>query len=635
MAKRICLSLGIICIFLSAAAQSNYAVSLIPAGMLDNANMVKRQERMQLEIKGVDKAVLQVTYALTILNEAGDDYAQFSESYSKLISIKSVEGALYDASGKKLRSTKKSDFKDFSDTDESSFADDSRVRMHNFYHRMYPYTVEYSYELHFDGLFFLPGWIPIEAPNMSVLNSRLEVKAPADYKLRYKLFGSAAEPALSDKSGDRLYAWQVSNLPAIAQEPFMNAWHENTVSVFLAPSKFSFQGYEGNMNDWQSFGKFFYELNAGRDKVPDQIREKIKGLVAGEQDLRRKVEKIYSYVQQSTRYISIQLGLGGWQTFDAQYVATKGYGDCKALTNYMHALLKEAGIPSKVALIRAGRRSIDIITDFPSNQFNHIILCVPYENDSIWIECTSSTLPAGYLGDFTSNRHALLIDETGGYLVRTPDYREEMNLQERNISAVLQADGKLELQSTTRYQAEKFDEVQHMITISSEAKRQEALKEDLPFTTVDIKKAEYRELKKRHPVVEEVLELVVPVFATSSGKRMFFMPNLLSRSSLKLPEKHTRKYPFRLLGAFTETDTAIIKIPDGYSPEVNPEPVNIRSPYGTYQSSVSITGNRLTYVRSFSRKSGIFPSAEYPVLAAFLNKVYKADRDTVVLVKKD
>ncbi|MFX4389041.1 hypothetical protein ABTA48_19565, partial [Acinetobacter baumannii] len=63
----------------------------------------------------------------------------------------------------------------------------------------------------------------------------------------------------------------------------------------------------------------------------------------------------------------------------------------------MVALLKEAGIKANNVLIKAGEGKTDILSDFPSNQFNHVVVCVPNGKDSIWLECTSQTVSPGYM----------------------------------------------------------------------------------------------------------------------------------------------------------------------------------------------------------------------------------------------
>ena len=225
----------------------------------------------------------------------------------------------------------------------------------------------------------------------------------------------------------------------------MPDFHKLAPCIIFGPTEFQMDDYKGNMSSWQEFGKFVYTLKQGRDVLPDPIKQKVHELTDGIPDIMNKIKTLYNYLQKNTRYISIQLGIGGWQPFDAKYVANKSYGDCKALTNYMFRLLKEAGIPSYYTLVRAGRNEGYITDDFPSQQFNHVILCIPLQKDMTWLECTSQTLPAGYLSDFTCNRYALLVNEEGGRLVRTITYGLKENLQNRRIGLVLNEEGTLDV----------------------------------------------------------------------------------------------------------------------------------------------------------------------------------------------
>jgi hypothetical protein len=112
-----------------------------------------------------------------------------------------------------------------------------------------------------------------------------------------------------------------------------------------------------------------------------------------------KVRFLYRYLQQNMRYVSVQLGIGGLKPFPAMFVDQKKYGDCKALTNYMGALLRAVNIPSCYAIVNAGTNAKPADPKFPDNVFNHVILCVPLKNDTTWLECTSNTQPFGQLGD--------------------------------------------------------------------------------------------------------------------------------------------------------------------------------------------------------------------------------------------
>jgi len=151
----------------------------------------------------------------------------------------------------------------------------------------------------------------------------------------------------------------------------------------------------GQLTSWQSYGKWQHDLNADVCTLSADRAAEIKKLTANLPGDKEKVKYLYEYLQHNVRYVNIKLGIGGLKPLSATFVDQKKYGDCKALSNYMVALLKSVNIPAYYAIVKAGDNEEPADPAFPADPFNHIIVCVPLKGDTTWLECTNNTQPFG------------------------------------------------------------------------------------------------------------------------------------------------------------------------------------------------------------------------------------------------
>jgi hypothetical protein len=228
-----------------------------------------------------------------------------------------------------------------------------------------------------------------------------------------------------------------------------------------------------------------------------------------------------------------------------------------------------------------------------------------------------------------------LVDASGGKLVKTPKYGLNENLQVRTIKAKLEEDGTLSASTNSSYTAEQQDNIYSMITQLSRDKVKEYLHEQLDFATYEITSFNYKEHKSELPVVEEKLEIAVSNYATITGKRLFIVPNIMTRRRQRLKEDTTRRYDVELNFEYRDIDSVEIELPAGYELESKSQDVSLSNKFGKYSSIVKLSGNKLYYYRSMEQYSGRFPAKEYNDLVKFYEAIYKADRNKVVLVKKE
>lgn len=628
------------CIYLitsHAVSAQNYAVANISESLKKKANAVIRDESTRIIIKDANKAVIQRKIAVTVLNEDGVGDGIFKEFYSNLVTLNDIDGTLYNAQGAKIKSIKKKDIIDLTSDGDENLITDGRYKMHNFYWSQYPYTAEYTYEQEIKSLFLLPDWNPASY-NLGVERAKLTIESPTNYTVRLKGINlPTALPAIQDNGKGKVFNYNLDNLKPEEREPLSNKGLLNVFpKIVVAPSNFNMGKFAGDMDNWKQFGAFIYSLYKDKDRLPDNVKQEVHRLADSKKTTKEKTEALYQYLQNNTRYISVQLGIGGWEPFDASYVASKKYGDCKALTNYMYSLLKEAGIEANPVLISAGEDKTNyFIEDFANNYFNHVILCVPQPKDTIWLECTSQTAPFGYLSAFTANRKALLLSPNGGYVVNTPNYSSTVNLQRRTTNATIDNDGNLKANLHTFYQGEQQDYVAGLLRYASKDLLKKYLNASLSLDTYEVTSSNYKENPSEMPSVEEQLDVTAPNFATVVGKRIMFTPNAFNKSTSKLDASEERKSEIVFTYPFSDYDSTTFVVPEGYDIENLPKPVSLDSPFGQYRISFNYQDGKIVCSRFQQREAGKFPPNQYAALVSYFEQIYKADRAKIVLRKKD
>ncbi|MEQ8423350.1 MAG: transglutaminase family protein, partial [Cyclobacteriaceae bacterium] len=393
----------------------------------------------------------------------------------------------------------------------------------------YPYTVEYEYEMEMKYLYTFPDFFLYHDDEVSAEKIEYSIVYPSDLKPRYKLFMIDEPNTRAVDRGMEEMKWEFANVIPDKFEPYSPPLYEVAPNISVSPVDFSFGGYVGKMDSWKNYGIWQGALNKGRGELAASTKKAVNELIQDTHNDEEKVKRIYHYLQNKTRYVSIQEGIGGMQPFPATLVDEVGYGDCKALSNYMVALLSEAGIKGYYTKIRAGRNERDIRKDFPSHQTNHIIVAVPNGMDTLWLECTSQTNPFGYLGTFTGDRFGLMVGEDGGKLVRTPSYTAEQNSQLRNAEVTITGSGNATATIKTSYAAIQFENGNLNFILDRPDKQKEWIQRNTQISNFDILSFSMTQKKEKIPVATVELELKLDRLVSVSGKRIFLTPNLMNR----------------------------------------------------------------------------------------------------------
>lgn len=594
-----------------------------------NAQKATVEESTDIICDGPGHAIQHFKGVTTIHNEHGASMAVFVCSCSKHDKLTSFKGQVTDASGRVIHKFKESELKK---TEYSPYlaVDDYRMYL-DYTPPFYPVTVTYEWTIESrDNLIEFPSFCPQSDYDVSVKKATYSLKVPKSMKIRYALQNINNKVSVID--GDKntqVFTLQVDSLPALKQEPYSRQLREKLPLARFAPTNFEYYGTKGCLNSWADYGKWEYSLIQDRDQLTDAERQELHQLTDGLKTDREKVEAIYKRLEKSTRYVAILLGIGGQQPAPAADVSKSGFGDCKGLSNYMRAMLKEIGIPSNYTTISTINRRLQ--KDYASvGQLNHVILQVPLQNDTLWLECTNPQLPMGYVHEDIAGHDAIEVSQAGGRLVRLPVYPDSTNLMHSDININLSEQGAASInisQSVLNHQYESYIP----LLKADEKDRQKYLQKIVHAPQAEIGKVDIQESGAKITLDAEIKS---QKYANRSGQRLFVPICPLHRGyTVPIVNSERMEDIWRDMG-YLDTDDITITIPEGYAIEAGPKGVSIDQPFASFSFSIQADGNTIHIRNRLLMKSGTFPKSQYAQLADFIRSINSAYNQKVVLKKK-
>lgn len=634
--KLVCITLCLLNVSL-VFAQDDDLISYLTLSqeLKSNANAVVRLDETIVAVKTINDVEISKKRIVTVLNKKGINTIRAVIGYSNNIKVKSAEVVIYDKFGAKIKKIRKNDFIDVSAVSGGTMYSDYRNKYIEYTPVAYPFTAVFTSTVIGSNSSNLPSFYPITHYYTGVETCTYTITYPPSSTL-YKKELNLEEFGVEKVESEGKLSYTIKNVPGVKPESYSPSDSKIDPQVKLALSKFSYEGIDAEVGNWDEIGLWIHQnLLIGRAKVDTETKAIIEKLTAGVTSDREKAKIVYDFVQNKTRYISVQVGIGGYQPIPAEEVDRVGYGDCKGLTNYTMALLKTVGVESYYTVVQSGSKIVNFYDDFASlSQGNHVILNIPNNGDDIWLECTNQKVPFGHIGDFTDDRNVLVVTPEGGQLKHTKKYATEENLQETTGSYILDGNGNITADVVIKTKGIQYDNRYYIQDWSDVEKDKRYKKYFQTVNNINVDEISLENDKEAISFSEKV-KFNADAYGVMTGDRMLFAPNALNRYT-NIPDRYrNRKFPLEIQRGYYDTDDYEIKLPSDYKIEAIPNNVSYETKFGSYSFTITKKDDQtLQYQRIIKINDGLYPKEEYKNYRKFIKKIVKYDSSKIVLVKK-
>jgi hypothetical protein len=378
--------------------------------------------------------------------------------------------------------------------------------------------------------------------------------------------------------------------------------------------------------NWEDLDRWYWGLVKDQFDTDEDTRKLAHKIVDGKKTEREKIAAIYDWVTKNTRYVALEFGIYGYKPHRCVQTITRGWGDCKDKATVLATLLREAGVPATMVVLRTelkgGLRSK--VASFAP--FDHAIAYVPSQD--LYLDGTAEYTGIDELPRLDLGALGLQVNEGKAKLVNIPIPPPDKNFVEREVHARVQktGDSKLSLDyRTAGYTAAELRRQYH-----AESARRERINHDiggeLPGFVIapGAQGLTTSNLDDASEPVHIHLEGSAPSYARRESSQLSMAVTNSFRLTPAYASLSQRRQDVWLLAPAELRDTFVVELPPGAKIVSGPETTKLEGPFGWVTINVEKQGDRVTVKSRIGMRVERVAPADYPAFKRFCEDADRA-----------
>ena len=598
----------------------------------ESASAVILDEQITYKIKSNCSAELEVHKKIRVNNSRGEEYITAAFYESKYVKLDKFEAHIYDLDSNELKKYEKDDLLKICGFGSYSLYDDVCDLVTSISHAVYPYIVTIDYKEKDKTIFFWNDWYPQD--DIPVKKSQYTLIIPDDFELNYYAHSEIPEPEIIHDGNKAVYTWTMQDIPKFDDADYIPNDSEERIKISFVPPKFKLDNYQFDACDWRTLGYNYLSMAQNSFEIDDNQKLLMAGIINTSSSQREICQKLHQALINKTRYVAIQIGIGGWLPTKSAETFFRGYGDCKDLAFLYVSMLRYANIEAYPVLIKT-RDNGYLNPNHPRlNNFNHMILYAILDGDTTWIDATCQSCEIGDLPGDDENVYCLAITDTAGCLLLSSTSKAEDNIICRKARIDIGKKKSINARISYCTRGNPCQMVKSVINAGKKDYLDKLLKSEFMGLSDKfiVDKIETNDLSDSLDAfsidVEGQVSKAVHKIRDTYYLKLDFLECDILHNEINLAE---RKYALDVNYPRTYLDSIHVNLPEGWTVEELPEPQTIETEFGKFSISLEIEDNAVLINRTFTNNYYAVETDKFAELEEFKQQIKDSDKLHLVL----